>query len=241
MKSITIIALFLISSTVTVHAWWETVVDTVEVSYPDGQLKEQYQTVFFGGNEKTSKYGFYRAWHENGEMEWEGHYARDSKVGTWINWDSTGRCVVEVTYLNGAKHGTEIEWNSDGTVRTMIHYRNGVRHGLCTWNVPEYSINTLYNNPPLAMSHESFYLNGELIVETQKENSTAYNFNCADPRTPYYNSELDLWIEGTRDACNFFVGRKVDGKKNGMWVLWTKTGDMKKAEYYDMGVALKSE
>ena len=121
----------------------------------------------------------------------------------------------------------------------MIHYRNGIMHGLCTWRIADYSINGYFNNPNLTLEHESFYLDGEELVIIKKEGSKGTQLSCSQILSPYYNSVLDLWVKWDTENCCFFVGRKVDGKKHGVWILWTKTGDMKKMEYYDMGVILK--
>ncbi|MBN1212478.1 MAG: hypothetical protein JXA92_07860 [candidate division Zixibacteria bacterium] len=238
MKVLIIIALILISPAANVMAWWASEVDTVEVFYPDGNLKEQYQTVFWSGTETTYKYGFYRSWYENGNPEREGCYERDLQTGTWVKWDNAGYRIEEVTYLDGLKHGPEIEWNQNGTVRKLLHYHNGVLHGLCSWWKANYNINDFLNNPNLTLEHESFYLGGVELVTTKTENSKDFELSCSDGRSPYYDSALDLWVEWKMKDCCFFVGRKVNGKKDGLWVLWTKTGDMKKAEYYDAGTVL---
>ena len=105
MKLLIITLFILIILTVNALAWWESEVDTVEILYPDSSLMEQFQTVFWSGNETTYKYGFYRSWHENGQLEWDGQYDHDNRVGTWVKWDSSGCRIEEVSYLDGSKHG----------------------------------------------------------------------------------------------------------------------------------------
>jgi len=235
MKSLIVVLLFMVTQSTTVLAWWSSEVDTVEIRYPDSGLKEQYQTFYWGGNETTYRYGFYRSWYENGIREWEGQYEADNKCGTWVRWDSAGIRTEEIPYLNGLKHGTEIKWNSNGTIRTRLHYRYGKLHGLCTWSIAGYSIGDYYNNPNLTLESEAFYLDGEILVVIVEKGTKDHPLSCSDIQSPYYNSGLDLWIEWNLKECAFFVGRKVDGKRDGLWVLWTKAGDMKRAEYYDMG------
>ena len=230
-----------ISFPISVFPWWETVVDTVETHYPNGQLKESYQTVFWGGNESTSKTGFYRSWYENGQLEWDGQYA-GVKVHTWIKWDSTGRRVKEISYLAGEKHGSEIEWNPNGTIRKELNYRNDTLHGLCTWRKANYSINGLANNPNLTIQVQSFYVDGKLLVPITKETHQVGNgYPCVHAPNPYYNAEHDLWVECHSHPSTFFVGRKVDGKKQGAWILWTQSGNVKKVEFYDKDKLLISE
>jgi hypothetical protein len=230
-----------VSFPISVFPWWETVVDTVEIRYPNGQLKESYQTVFWGGNESTSKTGFYRSWYENGQLEWDGQYAADLKVHTWIKWDSTGRRAEEISYLTGEKHGSEIEWNPNGTIRKELHYRNDTLHGLCTWRKDNYNINGLANNPNLTIQVQSFYVDGKLLVPITGETDKLGGYPCNDLLSPYYNADLDLWVDWHTRPCEFFVGRKVDGKKQGAWVLWTQSGNMKKVEFYDKDSLLISE
>jgi hypothetical protein len=241
MSRFAIFMMVFVGFSTTIYPWDETVVDTVETRYPNGQLKESYQTVYYGGNESTTKTGFYLSWYENGQLEMEGEYSGDLKVHTWIKWDSTGRRVEEVSYLAGKKHGSQIEWNPNGTTRKELNFRNDLLHGLCTWRTANYNINGLYNNPNLTIQVQSFYVEGKLLVPITKETDKLGGWPCSDKLSPYYNSDLDLWIEWHTRPCEFYVGRKVDGKKQGVWTLWTRSGDMRKVDSYDKDTLLNCE
>lgn len=105
----------------------------------------------------------------------------------------------------------------------------------------DYPVVDFFNNPNLGLEREVFYLNGQELVTIKEEDSKNYEFSCSDSRSPYYNSTLDVWVEWKMRECCFFVGHKVEGKKDGLWVLWTKTGDMQKAEFYDRGKSIKEK
>ena len=219
-------------------AWFRADVDTVEVLYPNGNLKEQYQTVYFSGYDKTDRYGFYKSWFENGSLECDGQYIGNNKAGTWVSWDSTGCRVSEVSYVDGVKNGSEIEWNSNGSAKKMLHYRDGNLHGLCSWKKTSKTSTVFSSDGCLSFLHQAFYLNGEVLV-TIIEDSLTYYESCASIMSPYYNANLGLWVEWSDKECNFFVGKKVDGKRQGLWTLWSKEGDMIKTEYYDAGVLIE--
>lgn len=236
MRLTLVIAFILIVPAAGVSGWWDAKVDTVEVHYADSGLKEQYQTAYSFGNEITFRHGFYRSWYANGRMEREGHYELGLRCGVWILWDSTGNRVEEVNFADNLEHGSAIEWNANGTVKKKLNYRNGELHGLCSWMKDDYAVVDFFNNPNLTLEREVFYLDGKELVTLKEKGSKEYESSCSDHKSPYYNPDLDLWVEWKMKGCCFFVGHKVDGRKNGMWVLWTKTGEMKKAEFYDMGV-----
>ncbi len=233
------LAIFLvicISIPISASAWWSTDVDTVEVRYPSGQLQEQYQTVLYGGNDRLYRLGFYQSWYENGQLEWDGQYEEGLKSGTWIRWDSTGRRREEIPFLAGEKHGTEIVWNTNGTVKEKLNYRNGKRHGLCVWRQTDYDINAAFNNIWMTVDSESFYLDGVVLVSMSRSSGDEGSIlECSGLPSPYYNSELDFWVEWQKWPCKPFVGPMVDGKKDGVWILWTPTGGVERVDYYVKG------
>lgn len=222
------------------HAWFAFHVDTVEIRYPDGQLREQYQMLFFEGNGSKTRIGLYRSWHSNGKLEWEVNYYADLKIGMWIRWDSTGRRAEEVSYVAGLKHGAEIEWLPNGIFKKRLYYHNGVLQGLCTWNRDNSDFDALCNNPNLNTLKEFFYIDGKVIVPITEENhEPIYGLSCESMLSPYHNTEYDLWTEWDTNECKFYVGRKVDGKKQGPWTLWSSSGEIISVDFYDRGKLIK--
>jgi len=250
MRQFAIVVTTILIPTFNAFGWFSTTLDTVEVRYPSGQLKEQFQTAFFEGSGRTAKFGFYWSWYENGQMEWSGHYAENDKVGCWVNWDSTGFLLAETSYDNGLKNGTEIEWNPDGTFRKLLYYKNDSLNGLCTWGKPGIMINGFYNTPDLIIDSQSYYLDGKLIVKLWKLHDSTSYFSMSGPQRLNYNNELNLWFECKRlepsistynNNASIFIGRKVGGKREGMWIQYNRSGNVIKAEYYENGELKESK
>lgn len=249
MKRVSVFLIVLLFPAIS-YGWFGTKVDTVEVLYPNGQLKEQYQTVFYEGTGYSGKFGFYRSFYENGQMQWMGHYVEDEKVGSWINWDSTGFLMAESSFESGLKNGAEIEWNLDGTFRKFVYYKNDSLHGLCTWGKSGDMINGFFGVPDLIIDSQLYYLDGVPIVKLWKLNDTTSYFSMSGPQNLNYNKELDLWYECkglepsismSNKTAAIFIGHKVDGKKDGIWIRRNKSGNMIKVEFYDNGTLVKLE
>jgi antitoxin component YwqK of YwqJK toxin-antitoxin module len=214
-------------------AWEKTTIDTAETRYANGQLHEQYQQLWWGGNESTWNDGFYRSWHENGQLEWDGQYTHGEKTETWVHWDSTGSRTEEVSYSAGIKHGSEISWNPNGALRTSLCYRQGKLHGLCVWYVDNNVID--YNNPCLSISAERLYVDGAMLLPINDTTGRPCMDGLVGGKEPYHNVESDVWIEWDRGNSHFFVGRQVEGKKHGVWIQWSADGDMERVDVYDNG------
>jgi hypothetical protein len=220
-------------------AWFATVIDTVETRYPNGQLREQYQRVVFTGHgDMPIKHGFYRTWYQNGQAEWDGKYAESLKTQTWIRWDSTGNRLEEISYQRGLKDGMEFTWNPNGTLKTALCYRDDKFHGLCTWYTSTNSINGEYNNPCLSVTAERFYVDGSMLLPIQTETDKPCLDGLIGGREPYHNTEQDVWIEWDQDNLHFYIGRQIDSKKHGVWILWSAAGDMERVDVFDHGQQL---
>lgn len=213
-----------------VLAWYETVVDTVEVHWPNGQLKEQYITMYYGGNEKTWKEGPYRSWHQNGQLEYDGAYKGDAKAHTWTKWDSLGWKVEQVSYLTGKKHGEEITWHPNLHVRELLHFRNGDLYGLSTVRKPYWDANA--GDWDLIQSRQ-FFVEGILIARLHSEDSSYYR-ELGTLRV-FNDTITGVWVEVSKWDREFYVGKKVDGKKHGKWILWTAHGYKQRVDFYRAG------
>lgn len=234
------------------NSWDSTVLDTVEVYHSNGLLKEQYQTLFWGGREELYKYGFYSSFYENGQKEWEGMYGGglgNEKVGAWVRWDSLGYLLTETSYDRGFKNGADIEWNPDGTYRKLVYYKNDTLHGLCTWAKKGVIVNQVFNNPNLSLDSQMYYLNGRILVTLCRSDWPSSVQPTEGPDMPFYNSELDLWHEsknlyGWYNSVNrdviVSVGRKIEGKKDGMWLQYNRSGNVISAEYYNLGELIET-
>jgi antitoxin component YwqK of YwqJK toxin-antitoxin module len=213
-------------------AWYETIVDTVESRWPNGQLKEQYITMFYGGNERTWKDGQYRSWYQNGQLEYDGAYDNDLKAHTWTKWDSLGWKVEQVSYVAGKKHGEEITWHPNLQRHKSFWYLNGELHGLCTLHKPSWGY---HNERALGWEEMLFYVEGALLATIKHSDSERTDESA---RT-YYNAGNDIWVEKGNGHREFYVGRQVDGKKHGKWILWTARGYKQRVDFYNNGKLLE--
>lgn len=215
-------------------AWWETIVDTVETRWPDGQLREQYTTVFFGGYDRTWKEGPYRSWYQNGQLEYDGAYDNDLKAHTWTKWDSLGWKVEQVSYLAGKKHGEEITWHPNMQVRELLHFRNGDLHGLSTVRKPYWDANA--GDWGLIQSRR-FFVESILVATLQSEDSSHYG-GLGKPRV-FNDTITGVRVEVSKWDREFYVGKQVDGKKHGKWILWTAQGYKQRVDFYQNGELLE--
>jgi hypothetical protein len=222
-----------------VFGWDRTDVDTVEIRYSNGRMHEQFQQVFWGGNDETQKHGFYRSWYENGRQEWDGQYESGQKSQTWIHWDSTGTRIEEICYREGVKDGRENTWNPNGTLRTELQYLNDKLHGLCIWYRASNNIDGEYNNPCLTFEAQRFYVDGIMLLPIQETTDKPCLEGLVGGGEPYHNVENDLWIERDQRNTNFYVGRQIARKKHGIWILWSASGDMERVDIFDNGRQLK--
>jgi|GEM_PF-766258 hypothetical protein len=218
-------------------AWEKTTSDTVETHFGNGQLREQYRRVNYAGYGIDYKYGQYRSWFVNGQMESTGHYAKDGKIGVWTRWDSTGRLVEEINYLDGKRNGAAITWKVDGTVETLLQYKNDKLHGRCTWFASAPAINGLISTPNLLVDSSIFYLDGVRLVPLESwvgRELKPGEISGNNLTIHYFNPELHLWVEPAGVADQLYVGKK-DSKgmyKQGVWTVYAMDGSMIRQDFY---------
>lgn len=223
-------------------AWESTDIDTAEVLYDNGQVKEQYQQVLWSGNERTYRQGFYRAWHENGQLAVDGQFARDRKVETWLTWDSTGARTEEIFYQDGVMDGPDVRWNPDGSLLAALNYRDGGLHGLCSWYRGDVGINDWWNNPPLVVVAQKYFVHGVEMIALKDSTGSA---TLRGRDGPYYNDNLCVWIDfddpryGDETGGEFRVGSMENGRKQGVWVTWSEDGDMRGVDIFEAGRRVK--
>lgn len=212
-------------------SYWQEIPDTIEVLWPNGQLKELYIEINYTGNASINKTGMYRSWYQNGQLELDGVYFMDHKIHTWIKWDSLGHRIEETSYVGDRKHGGEITWLPNQLLLSSYQYRFGELHGKCFRNKPGD-----YLHPSMVSEVIWFYVEGDLLV-TIKDLRSYDVKQWAE--NPFYNTDMDLWIEWDAGYANFYVGKQVDGKKHGKWILWTAYGEKKRVDFYRDGELLE--
>jgi antitoxin component YwqK of YwqJK toxin-antitoxin module len=100
-----------------------------EEKYENGNPKEKYQVV-----EKKDgsfiKDGYYKTWHENGQIELSGDYNDNKKVGKWKSYYSTGKIEEEGKYENGQKQDIWKTFAENGQILSEFLYKSGEMDGL---------------------------------------------------------------------------------------------------------------
>jgi hypothetical protein len=208
-----------------VNAWWQIDYDTVQTTWPGGNLKEWYMRASDSGDERGFvKHGQYRSWHENGQLAEEGRFEWGAQDGVWITWAENGQRLAEATYRRGVLHGRSISWHGDDSEAEMLYYNDGKLHGLCTWFKPGESP----YNPGANMVRQVFYLYGEECLDF----CLGKTYGPCCPENAFYIKPLELWIETSLGCTEFNVGRKIAGKKHGKWVLYSSDGSIIEENLY---------
>jgi hypothetical protein len=251
MRTVIFLILLFVLISSTAFAWFETLYDTVEVRWGNGNLKEYYTRAWFTGNDDGfHPNGQYRSWYENGQLKENGFYRWNRKIGTWIKWDEKGNRQEEISYIDGGYdskrgdystiNGQYIEWYPNNTVKTIGHYRDDLKCGL--W------INKIAsddpNNPNLLIESVDYCFRDTLLVNLEGKQGEWLN-----DTTVFYNAAMDLWVEWKRNNygdwlgvyTDFYVGKKIDGKKNGKWLHLDSRGEIVDINIYkdDQEVVIK--
>jgi antitoxin component YwqK of YwqJK toxin-antitoxin module len=210
-----------------VSAWYDGRVDTVRTHYPDGTLEVEYQTFTYDGNERSYKHGYFRTYHPNGLVYCDGRYDFDAKFGCWLFYDTIGNRVREETYVDGVMHGPAIRYMSDGTLRLVAHYHNGEKHGLETvYKESTTPLSRMNHAGDLLFEGQYFWYYGNLLLPIKREEDKHGKEMLWGGKEPYYNDQLDLWVEWDSGNRLFFIGRKQDGEKTGRWTRLHANGSL---------------
>lgn len=231
-KGLLLTALLIVGWATSTHAGWERM-DTLRTYWPNGQLKEQWTEVPDEFNQDGSwwKEGLYQSWYEDGRLSIEMSYHWDhpegwfhswyasgqlreegryfaTKQGTWITWSESGYRTSEIYYSGDSKYGVELSFNSGpgAQINGERYYCKGKLHGVSWWD-----------------GKKEFYFHGELLAVLWAAGMQQLDIL---ERGSFYNKQLDLWFEWDTDFTNPRVGKKVDGKKVGIWERWTPPGEI---------------
>lgn len=236
---LSIICLTLLSSSAS--AYFEVLYDTVEVKWPNGNIKEYYTRYWFTANEKGFQpHGLYSTYYENGQLNEQGHYQWNVKIGTWTRWDENGNRLEDIDYFDGLKSGQYVEWYADNTFKIFGYYNNDRKNGLWVYHKPAIDL----NNPDLYIDSVLFYRNDTLMVALEGNQG-----EWRHPNPWYYNGDYDLWIEWKRHNAidiltnyeYFYIGKKADGIKYGQWIKLAPNAEIISIDYFKDGEMVKVE
>ena len=79
------------------------------------------------------RHGLSRAWHPNGQLQWEGRYDYDKKVGHFKYWHTNGQLAAEGNYKNDDYDGQWLWWHENGQKAIVGKYREGSLFGEWRW------------------------------------------------------------------------------------------------------------
>jgi antitoxin component YwqK of YwqJK toxin-antitoxin module len=213
-------------------AWWEIKYDTTETFWPSGNLKERWTSSWDTGNERGFiNNGQYSSWYPNGQLHQQGDYLNGNKHFTWTEWYEDGQRSEETSYRHGEKYGRNVAWHPNHDIKYIAHYKYEALHGLYISRKMPYDP----NNPDLFIIDKKFYQHGQLIMIYYDNGQWRHSAG------PYYNEDVNLWIETVKDYSRISVGNKIGDNKNGRWITWSAEGEMKKVEFYENGELLEIE
>jgi len=217
----------------------EVLYDTVDVRWPNGNSKEYYTRCRHTGFEDDfHPHGQYSAFYESGPLREQGNYQWNIKTGAWMKWDENGNRSEDLNYFNGAKTGLYIEWHVDKSIKTFGYYNNNEKNGLWIHR----KLGGDLNHPEMSIDSVKYYHNDTLLVVLEGNQG-----KWLHPSYTFYNSEYDLWIKwkrrtGANSLVNysyFFIGKKVDGKKQGKWIKRAANGEIIEIVYYKNGSPMR--
>ena len=97
--------------------------ETVKEFFDNGKLQKEYEI-----NKKGQKNGFYKLYHNNGELRAETNYKDGvQNAGTVISFHNNGVKAREVLVKKGSiLHGKFTEWDDNGNLKRKGNYEEGV-------------------------------------------------------------------------------------------------------------------
>ena len=212
-----------------VNGLWETVSD-----FEDGVL--QKETLYF----------------DNGEKEEERTYKDGEPHGVWRTWTSEGDKESETPYHEGEKHGVRLRWDDEG-LEERTYYEHGKKQGK--------GVRGLYPNPierdggdSDEESEEQGSEDGSITWEYvgTSETDELYGDGVGDaegakeagdrtvPRGRRDGKWTLSWKQGARfqlllDECVRAEGSYKDGKREGLWTWFSKSGAKQREVVYKGG------
>jgi hypothetical protein len=95
--------------------------------WPDGKLRAEYEVELDGGVEVKS--GKYRAWHADGTLASEGHFAGGERTGKWRFYHPGGELLAEGSDARGKRKGPWRAFHPDGARASEGAYAEDERTG----------------------------------------------------------------------------------------------------------------
>ncbi|WP_084187244.1 toxin-antitoxin system YwqK family antitoxin [Andreprevotia chitinilytica] len=86
-----------------------------EILYETGEMCFRYSRYKASDGSRWIRHGLFRAYHQNGNLASEGHYADGKEHGPWRDYHENGQVAAEGQYENGQETGEWKFWDADGS------------------------------------------------------------------------------------------------------------------------------
>lgn len=101
----------------------------IEEHYSNGTLKYEGKT---HKDSKSSKYGLWAYYHENGVPKAKGKYEENQKTGEWAYWYANGQLLAQGHYYDGKPEGITVRKSRSSIIARLPlnnYERNGIKTG----------------------------------------------------------------------------------------------------------------
>ena len=92
-----------------------TELNIAEIPYEDGTIQYRYARYLSDDGTRWIRHGLFLAYHPNGQLASEGHYADGHEQGLWKDFHENGQMAAKGEYEAGQEVGRWEYWNDDGT------------------------------------------------------------------------------------------------------------------------------
>jgi len=172
-------------------------------TYDSGQVKSEGHALNDG-----TKVWRWKTWHENGQLESEGHYKAGAREGRWRFYDEHGLDRYRGNYKAGERVG---QW---------LSYTPGEYFDGKAWYTPQMGFG--FNDGRLA--------DWTVETETTENGATVTSKGMVDSDTGVRLSE---WISQYESGEMYAHGHYREGERSGVWTWWNKDGSVMKTEQFD--------
>ena len=138
-------------------------------SYLSGQiaLKGDYLVIdptvkeeFWNYHHTHIKHGYFRKWHDNGQLEWEGRFDTGLVQGKVTSWYRSGQVHFTGEYARGMQHGSFTYYDENGKVHYRADFGRGstilpatIRYDYLTYLPKDYEANVSTRWPAIIFLH----------------------------------------------------------------------------------------
>ncbi len=177
----------------------------------------------FGDSVISGGTGDWTAYYHTGKPREQGRYENGMKALRWTTWYLNGNKSAEENWARGKKNGQMRWWFESGALKVVGDFRDDNRAGV--W--------TAYWSGGRPAWEGPYGLQGERTGEWRDYYADGTLKSAGPMKDDYENG---LWTEYYDNGEKSGEGEYVDGKRQGKWRLWWKTGEFWREAIYERGV-----